>query len=126
MGGVSDRGEDVVYPNSPQYPEYGYVPPPPAPAPVPGAAPPPVAPPPVEPAPAHPGVQDFWANLMAQAQKKADYKATGPIPWGLAPLDTRQQIQFQGNRAMAGIPDQGPSPQFSAGYDELMKKAYPS
>jgi hypothetical protein len=120
MGGVSDRGEDVVYPNSPSYPEYGYVPPPAsAPAPVPAAPAPAPAP-----SPNPQQIRDYIAN-MAQ-QRQAQQAAVLPIPWGLDPTDARKMIQFQGNYAMNNIPDQGPSPQFSAGYDELMKKAYPS
>jgi hypothetical protein len=127
MGGVSDRGEDIVYTNSPSYPEYGYVPPPPPP-PAPAPAPAPVAPPPAGPSPAAPShaippvLQQYWDNM----QKKAQEAAVQPIPWGLDPTDARNMIHYQGDAAMAGIPNQGPSPQFSAGYDELMKKAYPS
>src|SRR5688500_587893 len=53
MGGVSDRGEDVIYTGSPNYPEHQtYTPPPPAPAkPKPPAA---VPPPATTPAPTGP------------------------------------------------------------------------
>jgi len=69
-------------------------------------------------------MRNNWQAIQ-DAQAKMQAAAVAPIPWGMDPAAARQMIQFQGTQAMAGIPDQGPSPAFSAGYEELVKNAYP-